>query len=195
MDFGIFTSISKNYLPVFVTLLINESFWGDFNQIEDGWLCRFQMILMQLPPALRYPTPVPFSTLHVHYPFHTYRRLGLKYHHYSTILWVSVQANRAFLLNISVASTPEWKVLNTLWIQNRVGRLIRILLLLLFFFIQWQDRTEFFTVNIQDGPERRVIASRCRPWQTSEKLQCLYENLMSNNFCKTAVLKKISIVN
>ena len=24
-----------------------------------------------------------------------------------------------------------------------------------------------------------------------EKLQCLYENLMSNNFCRTAVLKKI----
>ena len=31
--------------------------------------------------------------------------------------------------------------------------------------------------------------------QTCEKLHCLYENLMSNNFCKTAVLKKISIVN
>ena len=28
-----------------------------------------------------------------------------------------------------------------------------------------------------------------------EKLQCLYENLMSNNFRKRAVLKKISIVN
>ena len=28
-----------------------------------------------------------------------------------------------------------------------------------------------------------------------EKLQCLCENLMSNNFRKTAVLKKISIVN
>ena len=31
--------------------------------------------------------------------------------------------------------------------------------------------------------------------QTCEKLQCLYENLMSNNYRKTAVLKKISIVN
>ena len=31
--------------------------------------------------------------------------------------------------------------------------------------------------------------------QTCEKLQCLYENLMSNNFRKTAVLKKISIEN
>ena len=31
--------------------------------------------------------------------------------------------------------------------------------------------------------------------QTWEKLQCLYENLMSNNFHKTAFLKKISIVN
>ena len=27
--------------------------------------------------------------------------------------------------------------------------------------------------------------------QTREKLQCLYENLMSNNFLRTAVLKKI----
>ena len=31
--------------------------------------------------------------------------------------------------------------------------------------------------------------------QTREKLQCLYENLMSNNFRKTAVLKKKSVVN
>ena len=31
--------------------------------------------------------------------------------------------------------------------------------------------------------------------QTREKLQCLYENLMSNNFRKTAVLKKTSVVN
>ena len=31
--------------------------------------------------------------------------------------------------------------------------------------------------------------------QTREKLQRLYENLMSNNLRKTAVLKKISIVN
>ena len=31
--------------------------------------------------------------------------------------------------------------------------------------------------------------------QTCEKLQCLYENLMSNNFPKKVVLKKISIVN
>ena len=36
-----------------------------------------------------------------------------------------------------------------------------------------------------------ILTSR----QTREKLQCLYENLMSNNFHKTAVLKKISIVN
>ena len=34
---------------------------------------------------------------------------------------------------------------------------------------------------------RRHLDSR----QTREKLQCLYENLMSNNFHKTAVLKKI----
>ena len=31
--------------------------------------------------------------------------------------------------------------------------------------------------------------------QTCEKLQCLYENVMSNNFRTTAVLKKISVVN
>ena len=31
--------------------------------------------------------------------------------------------------------------------------------------------------------------------QKCEKLECLYENLMSNNFRTTAVLKKISVVN
>ena len=31
--------------------------------------------------------------------------------------------------------------------------------------------------------------------QTREKLQCLYENLMSNNFRTKAVLRKISVVN
>ena len=31
--------------------------------------------------------------------------------------------------------------------------------------------------------------------QTREKLQCLYENLMSSNFRKTALLKKICFVN
>ena len=31
--------------------------------------------------------------------------------------------------------------------------------------------------------------------QTDEKLQCLYENLMSNNFRKMAVPKKILLVN
>ena len=36
-----------------------------------------------------------------------------------------------------------------------------------------------------------ILTSR----QTREKLQCLYENLMLNNFHKTAVLNKISIVN
>ena len=36
-----------------------------------------------------------------------------------------------------------------------------------------------------------ILTSR----QTREKLQCLYENLMLNNFRKTAVLNKISIVN
>ena len=36
-----------------------------------------------------------------------------------------------------------------------------------------------------------ILTSR----QTREKFQCLYENLMSDNFRKTAVVKKISIVN
>ena len=36
-----------------------------------------------------------------------------------------------------------------------------------------------------------ILTSR----QTREKSQCLYENLMSNNFRRMAVLKKISIVN
>ena len=36
-----------------------------------------------------------------------------------------------------------------------------------------------------------ILTSR----QMCEKLQCLYENLMSNNFHKTAVLKKKTIVN
>ena len=36
-----------------------------------------------------------------------------------------------------------------------------------------------------------ILTSR----QTREKLQCLYENLMSNNLRKTAVLKKISGAN
>ena len=36
-----------------------------------------------------------------------------------------------------------------------------------------------------------ILTSR----QTCEKLPCLYENLMSNNFREKAVLKKISIVN
>ena len=34
-----------------------------------------------------------------------------------------------------------------------------------------------------------ILTSR----QTREKLQCLYENLMSNNFRKTAVLKKYEL--
>ena len=36
-----------------------------------------------------------------------------------------------------------------------------------------------------------ILTSR----QMCEKLQCLYENPMSNNFNKTAVLKKTTIVN
>ena len=40
-----------------------------------------------------------------------------------------------------------------------------------------------------------VFDAKLTSRQMCEKLQCLYENLMSNNFHKTAVLKKISIVN
>ena len=36
-----------------------------------------------------------------------------------------------------------------------------------------------------------ILTSR----QMREKLQCLYENLMSNNFRRTDVLKKVSTVN
>ena len=53
---------------------------------------------------------------------------------------------------------------------------------------------------------RLVVGSRCMDLvtvfdaiftsrQTREKLQCLYENLMSSNFRKTALLKKICFVN
>ena len=40
-----------------------------------------------------------------------------------------------------------------------------------------------------------VINAILRSTQTREKLQCLYENLISNNFCRTAVQKKIWFVN
>ena len=36
-----------------------------------------------------------------------------------------------------------------------------------------------------------IFATMLTSRQTREKLQCLYENLMSNNFRKTAVLKNI----
>ena len=37
------------------------------------------------------------------------------------------------------------------------------------------------------------IVSDNRPWQTREKLQCLYENLMSNNFRRMADLKNYQL--
>jgi len=46
--------------------------------------------------------------------------------------------------------------------------------------LQWRRLIELVTVF------DAILTSR----QTREKLQCLYENLMSNNFRKTAVLKK-----
>ena len=53
--------------------------------------------------------------------------------------------------------------------------------------------TLFNTVKITDKIILIIVIIDLR--QMCEKLQCLYENLMSNNFHKTAVLKKISIVN
>ena len=47
-------------------------------------------------------------------------------------------------------------------------------------------KTEIDLVTVFDA----ILTSR----QTREKLQCLYENLMSDNFRKTAFLKKISVV-
>ena len=41
----------------------------------------------------------------------------------------------------------------------------------------------------QEGHLDAILTSR----QTREKLQCLYENPMSNNFRKTAVLKKYQL--
>ena len=60
----------------------------------------------------------------------------------------------------------------------------------MFFFSKLKRRMmviEIDLVTVFDA----ILTSR----QTREKLQCLYENLMSNNFRKTAVLKKISIAN
>ena len=53
------------------------------------------------------------------------------------------------------------------------------------FFPNADNKTDLVTVF------DAVLTSR----QMGEKLYCLYEHLMSNNFRKTAVLKKISIVN
>ena len=53
--------------------------------------------------------------------------------------------------------------------------------------------TLFNTVKITDKIILIIVIIDLR--QMCEKLQCLCENLMSNNFHKTAVLKKISIVN
>ena len=51
----------------------------------------------------------------------------------------------------------------------------------------WFDVVSVDLVIVFDA----ILTSR----QTREKLQCLYENLMSNNFRKTAVLKNIWTVN
>ena len=53
------------------------------------------------------------------------------------------------------------------------------------FFANADNKTDLVTVF------DAVLTSK----QMCEKLHCLYENLMSNNFRKTALLKKISIAN
>ena len=57
------------------------------------------------------------------------------------------------------------------------------------------ERCHWYTVTFNTKTDLvtvfdAILTSR----QTRENLQCLYENLMSNNFRKTAVLKKISTV-
>ena len=46
-----------------------------------------------------------------------------------------------------------------------------------------REKNSLIDLTRQDGVENRDR-------QTREKLQCLYENLMSNNFRRTAVLEK-----
>ena len=50
-----------------------------------------------------------------------------------------------------------------------------------FFFLQSQNPVQMGLVTVFDA----ILTSG----QTREKLQCLYENLISNNFRRTAVLK------
>ena len=52
-----------------------------------------------------------------------------------------------------------------------------------FFFLQSQNPVQMDLVTVFDA----ILTSG----QTREKLQCLYENLISNNFRRTAVLKII----
>ena len=52
-----------------------------------------------------------------------------------------------------------------------------------FFFLQSQNPVQMDLVTVFDT----ILTSG----QTREKLQCLYENLISNNFRRTAVLKII----
>ena len=40
---------------------------------------------------------------------------------------------------------------------------------------------------------KQVFDAILTSWQTSKKLQCLYENLMSNNFRQAAVVKKYDL--
>ena len=56
--------------------------------------------------------------------------------------------------------------------------------------LTWNTLTLSFKIDLVTVFDA-ILTSR----QMREKLQCLYDNLMSNNFRKTAVLKKISIVN
>ena len=56
-------------------------------------------------------------------------------------------------------------------------------------------KSELFTRGVLSIDPVTVFDAILTSRQTHEKLQCLYENLMSNNFHKMAVLNKISIVN
>ena len=63
------------------------------------------------------------------------------------------------------------------------------------FFKVQDDQSWAFSETVQKIDLATVFDAILTSRQTREKLQCLYENLMSDNFRKTAVLKKISIVN
>ena len=62
-------------------------------------------------------------------------------------------------------------------------------------FTGWHEMTCPFATKMGPIDLVTVFDAILTSRQTREKLQCLYENLMSNNFCRTAVLTKIWFVN